>query len=482
MKKYKGLLCVAVCTFGLIGNIEAASLKIENGSAKAGTFNNEVKISLSDEDLVDYNKVEFQLAVSNTFYAQIDKLQANAITGLTFSQEENSSIVTYRFENKQANGSLNEADLGSILFKTSDSMDGNVTITPVNVIFYKKDGSGTMKPGDSGVKAIAGTVVYEKPKSSEASLTGLTVSQGTLSPEFDSSTTEYKVQVKDTINTIRISATPCPGAKVEGPGAHSLNMGENSFEIKVIAEDGFTENVYTVKVIRGEISEPNAYLKDLVINNIGAVLSPKFDSKNNKYTVEVGKDITKLDFKYELEDPMAEVTIEGNENYVEGENLVKIEVKSSDGKETQVYEITVIKNTEDKTETPTDDKEPEDDEKKKNNIWLIVGIVSVILIVVGSLTFVLFKKKKKKENTKLPLKRREGSEKTVEIETVEEENTEQSDYPTEEQSITDILKSELYDDDRTQKFDREDLEKLKEKLPDAKEEDQTKEFNFKDFE
>ncbi len=494
MKTFKSLLCLAVSWGCLIGGANAATLKIDDGSAQAGTEKNEIKISLTDEDLIDYNKVEFQLSISNTFYAQVTNVQPSTGAGLTFSPVYSGDIVTYTFT-AEGDSTLSEHELGTIVYRTSESMDSDVRITPVNVKFSKADGTEAIPGQSAGVKAIAGTVKYERPKSSEAILTGLTTTQGTLSPEFDPTVTEYKVQIKDTLNVIRFNAVPCQGATVTGDTTmRDLKMGETTGEITVTAEDGSTSTTYKITVIRGEITEPSAYLKDLIINNIGASLSPTFDSKNNKYTVHIGEDITKLDFKYELEDPMAEVKIEGNEDFVEGENLVKITVESSDKEDKQVYEITVIKEEEQSNE-PVDKDEPDEKDKKKTSVWLIVGIVVGILAIVGGVTFILFKKKKdakkKEEDAKLPLKRREGTEKTVEIDRVierpkhaapeTEEQQEKREYPTEEESITEILKTELYEDDRTQRFDSDEFKDLKKKIYDEDDDEETKEFNFKDF-
>lgn len=479
MKTFKSLLCIAACSIGMIGGVNAATIKVSDETVKAGTMHNEVKIKISDDDLSNFKKVEFQLSVSNTFYAQITNVQASTGTGLNYEIHTENDITTYTFK-----GDLSEKELATITFRTSDSMDSNINITPVNVKFYTDD-TNYQTPGDAGIKAIAGVIKYERPKSSEASLTSLVPSQGTLSPEFDSTHTNYTVQVKDTIAYIRFNAEACQGATVTGNGSTQLEMGENTIELEVTAEDGQTKNTYTIKVIRGEVVEPSAYIKDLVLNNIGATLSPKFDSKNNKYTVQIGKEIEKLDFKYELEDPLAEVTIEGNENFVEGENLVKIKVVSSNKEDEQIYEITVIKSEEEQKDPITEDKNDDSKDEKKINIWLIVGIVTVVLAVVAGVTIILFKKKKndkkKIDDTKLPLKRREGSEKTVEIDTVVEKPKHAAPQE-EEESITDILKTELYDDDRTQKFNDDELEKLKKKIYDDEEIDQTKEFNFKDFE
>ncbi len=440
MKTFKSLLCIAACSIGMIGGVNAATIKVSDETVKAGTMHNEAKIKISDDDLSNFKKVEFQLSVSNTFYAQITNVQASTGAGLSYEIHTENDITTYTFK-----GDLSEKELATITFRTSDSMDSNINITPVNVKFYTDD-NNYQSPGDAGIKAIAGVIKYE---------------------------------VKDPIAYIRFNAAASQGATVTGNGSTQLEMGENTIEIEVTAEDGQTKNTYTIKVIRGEVVEPSAYIKDLVLNNIGATLSPKFDSKNNKYTVQIGKEIEKLDFKYELEDPLAEVTIEGNENFVE------IKVVSSNKEDEQIYEITVIKSEEEQKDPITEDKNDDSKDEKKINIWLIVGIVTVVLAVVAGVTIILFKKKKndkkKIDNTKLPLKRREGSEKTVEIDTVVEKPKHAAPQE-EEESITDILKTELYDDDRTQKFNDDELEKLKKKIYDDEEIDQTKEFNFKDFE
>lgn len=489
MKTFKSLLCVAACTVGFIGSVNAATLSIGNDTTEASARGRSVPLELKDDDLNEYIRVEFQLGISETSYASISSFSYTA-SGMSYSLNGE----TYVIENE--NGLLAKK-LGDINYTTTENLNSNFKIVLNNVEFTKKDGT-KVRPGTSaGVKKTDGNITYERPKSTEAALNALTVSQGTLSPAFDKGITEYKVQVRDTINSIKINATPCAGATVTGTGTKPLNIGENLIEVEVTAEDGSTKNTYTINVIRGEIAEPSAYIKELTINNIGVSLSPAFDPKNNKYTVNIDKNISELNFKYELEDPMAEVTISGNENYVEGENLVTIKVISSDGSDEQTYEITVIKEAEEEsTEEPATPEEPNDKKEKKNNIWLIVGIVTVILIIIIGVSIILFKKKKDKkkkdyEESKLPLKRREGSEMTVEIDQVAEEDEyepkhesapkEESDL-TEKESITELLKSELYEDDRTQRFDSSEFEDLKKKIYDEDEIDQTKEFDFKDFE
>lgn len=488
MKKLKGLVCAAICAVSIIGGVNAATIAVGNDTTTAGARNRSVPLELRDDDLGDYSKVEFRLTISETTYATMSLSYEGK--GLTFSQNGDIYVV----ENTTGGG-LSAQTLGKITYSTTDELASNFKIVLNDVTFTKKDGT-TFKPGDAGIKKVDGTIKYEKPKSTDASLNNLTVSQGELTPAFDKNTKEYTVQVKDTISTIRLNATPCQGATVKGDGSKAITIGENSFDIEVTAEDGTTKNVYTIRVLRGEIAEPSTYLKSLEINNIGVTLSPKFDPKNNKYTINIGKDISKLNFKYETEYPLAEVEIEGNEDFQEGENLVNIRV-NAEGLEEQIYEITVIKEAEAVPDDPIDTPKVEEKKEKKVNIWLIVVIVIAILAVIGGVTFLLFKKKNnkksKEENSKLPLKRREGSEKTVEIAKMdaedsprhaqrepEEQNDEQDDI-SDEESITEILKSELYEDDRTQRFDSDEFKDLKKKIYEESDIEETKEFDFKDL-
>lgn len=84
----------------------------------------------------------------------------------------------------------------------------------------------------------------------------------------------------------------------------------------------------------------NKALKDLVVQNYK--LSPEFTSENTKYTLEVTKEVDKLEITPIPEDSEAKVQIAGNENFKIGNNIVKITVIAEDGT-TRIYTITVTK-------------------------------------------------------------------------------------------------------------------------------------------
>lgn len=480
MKKiFKRTILLASMLVLLSGSAEAASISIGSTTASSGTRKNSVPIKLEGSDLNIYKKVEFRLELSCISCASIS-YSSSLSSGFNFSN--NNGVYTV----EKAEG-LSETSLGNILFDTAMDLSENFDIVPKDVKFYKIEDDSVVAVEN----LVGGTITYKKPVSTDATLTSLTVSQGTMTPEFSPETTEYKVVVKDTINSIRLNAVAATGATKTGTGTKTLTMGENKYEISVTAEDGVTKKVYTVIVIRGEVAEPSAFLESLDINNIGLALSPEFDPKNNRYTVKVGTDITKLDIKYETEDPEAKVEIEGNENFKVGENEVIIKVTASDESDTQEYKITVLMEEEESIENIVDAPIV----KKKTNIPLIIGIVVGALLILGSVTFVLFKKKKDKDKNK---KKNDGDkddkqtdESEIEnIETPNEDNDQVSkeesttyDYAEEEvedRGVTDILRGELFEEDKTQQFD-ESMFKEYSKETDN-EIDKTKEFDFKDFE
>lgn len=512
MKKILGL---STCVLSLccLERVNAATLTIGNDTVTAGA-SREVTVELVDDNfhnIGEFQKIEFKLSLG-TAYATVDSIQP---VGVNFGQ----SGDVYSFSSSST--SLTAGTIGRIKYTTTAGLAGDFKITPVDVKFTKADGT-VVTTADPTVKIQEGNVKFERPKSKNAVLSGLIVSQGTLSPAFSQDVTDYKVQVRDTINSIRITPTAGENGKVSGGGTKSLAVGENIIELTVTSEDGSANKVYTVNVVRGEIAEPSAYLKSLSINNIGVELSPEFDSKNNKYTVTVDKNFNELNFKYETEDPLAEVKIEGNENFAEGENIVTITVKSS-GEEPkeQIYEITVIKEGEESEEESQVVEEPI--QKKKPSVWLIVGIVSAVLAIVGGVTLVLFKKKgkdkkKNKKNDKKdgnsPVKTKklslmeddEEEEYEEEVESDTEEVTGNSNYDDyfedsndtstlsstttlnrtsrlarRDESVTDILKGELFEDEKTRQFDSHSFkEKIDEMDDDSM--DKTKEFDFRDFE
>lgn len=109
-------------------------------------------------------------------------------------------------------------------------------------------------------------------------LASLSVSEGTLSPTFKSSITEYTVNLGKDVEKITVKASASDSkASVKGTGVLKVQPGENKIKITVTAENG-NPKVYTIKAIVDEspvvFTEFNG--KQLgVVRNLAAV--PQLD-------------------------------------------------------------------------------------------------------------------------------------------------------------------------------------------------------------
>jgi len=87
----------------------------------------------------------------------------------------------------------------------------------------------------------------------DATLSNLTVSEGKLSPAFNSDIYDYTVDVAYSIEKITITATASvTDATVVGTGEKQLAIGINFFTITVTATDGVTKSDYIVTVNRAD--------------------------------------------------------------------------------------------------------------------------------------------------------------------------------------------------------------------------------------
>ena len=174
----------------------------------------------------------------------------------------------------------------------------------------------------SGATSSNYTIIFEKGiltviKSSNAGLTDLAISKGTLSPTFAEGTKDYTAKVPNDIKAITVTPTTADTeAKVTVNGVEvpsgtisgeiPLQVGENTITTVVTAQDG-TVNTYTVIVTR----EPshNSGLIDLATSE--GTLSPTFGEGTKDYTTTVPNDIKTITLTPVTADATATVTIDG---------------------------------------------------------------------------------------------------------------------------------------------------------------------------
>ena len=99
-------------------------------------------------------------------------------------------------------------------------------------------------------------------KSSNCNLYTLEVSEGTLTPEFNTSTTYYEMTVAKDVKYIEVSAYPSDSkASVSVTDNDNIEPGENHMYITVTAENGDTR-LYTIRVIAGELEKDSMVTVD----------------------------------------------------------------------------------------------------------------------------------------------------------------------------------------------------------------------------
>lgn len=219
------------------------------------------------------------------------------------------------------------------------SDDENATVSGIGLVNLVdgKNVFDVIVTSESG-KTKTYTVNIYKGLSDNNYLAELEISNGSLDKEFNKLVNEYSITVPYEIDSISFVGYPEDDkANITGNGTYNLNVGENKITLTVISASGI-KNPYIINVTRE--TAVSAKLSRLEDNN-GYKIVPNFTQNNNNYMVTVDNEITTLDLIIETLDPNATYVVRGNENFVVGNNLVEIEVTSSDGKLTELYTIQV---------------------------------------------------------------------------------------------------------------------------------------------
>ncbi|MDR2928332.1 MAG: cadherin-like beta sandwich domain-containing protein [Cytophagaceae bacterium] len=184
-------------------------------------------------------------------------------------------------------------------------------------------------------------ICVNKQPSTDATLASLAVSNGVLTPAFNSAITSYTVNVVNSVAAVNIAATASDAAAtVAGAGAHPLQIGENVFNIAVTAEDGITTKTYTVRIVREGYST-QATLADLTVSD--CVLAPAFNSAVTGYAAEVASSITAVYITATASHAAATVAGTGAKALQMGANLFDITVTAQDGVTTKTYTVNITR-------------------------------------------------------------------------------------------------------------------------------------------
>ena len=227
---------------------------------------------------------------------------ANSVTQVTVTPTASDSSATIA-----VNGNTVTSGNGYIL--TSLTAGGTNTITVI------------VTAQDSTTKTYTITLTRAAALSDNADLTGLTISSGTLSPQFSSSDITYTASVANSVTQVTVTPTASDSSATIAVNGNtvtsgngyiltSLTAGEPTTVTVIVTAQDSTTKTYTITLTRAAALSDNADLTGLTISS--GTLSPQFSSSDITYTASVANSVTQVTVTPTASDSSATITVNGN--------------------------------------------------------------------------------------------------------------------------------------------------------------------------
>jgi LEA14-like dessication related protein len=192
----------------------------------------------------------------------------------------------------------------------------------VTEVRITSDGGTAPQPGAKNIWQGFNNIVFADPiLHTNANLSALALSAGTLSPVFAGATTSYTASVSNATSTVTLTPTVADSGRatvtVNGinvasgaaSGNIALAVGANTVTTIVTAEDGNTNKTYTVTITRAAPPSSNANLSNLALSQ--GTLAPVFASGTTSYTASVAFASSALTVTPTVADATASVMVNG---------------------------------------------------------------------------------------------------------------------------------------------------------------------------
>lgn len=275
---------------------------------------------------------------------------------------------------------------------------------------------GTKESVGETINAIESDFNSEEVPKDNTDLKVLRLNREGISPEFRQDIKEYYFIADEKTTFLNVTAIPKnENATVTISGNQDLRMGKNEIQIKVQSEDTTATDIYKIYVTRtANLTQANANLETLAFEQ--AMLNPEFSPDMTKYSIEIANETSQLNVLAIPQQERAVVTIRGNDEMKEGDNLISVLVTAEDGITNKIYEINVHRRTmeeeakkqeEDKIEAEkltaimeksdengTTNQDKTTDERKKNFIIEMIAFCIIIAIIIGGIYWEYHRKKK----------------------------------------------------------------------------------------
>lgn len=337
-------------------------------NANSATVNSgeEITITVTSTEALDaYNLDLKRESIGDLTLLSCSKSESGAIIEITGSSigyinasGTTKTLGTYKF--RAPNVTEKKTYTVKFLVNQGTEVNANVTVNP------KQETSNNGNNENNGSSANSGgsTTVTEPKKGTVTSckINGIKVNeyiniknQNSVSVLVNTSTGEgFKIYN----NLTKKTTTGKSGVNTNV----SIAEGTNTLTITLDSGYSTTRAIYSTKeeevkpniIEEPEEEEVKVLLKSLSIKGViseeeekvDLAITPEFSSEVYEYTLNLTpeqNDITKLDIEAVGTQDDFTVEITGNEELVDGENIITIIVKSKDGEKTATYQITVVK-------------------------------------------------------------------------------------------------------------------------------------------
>jgi hypothetical protein len=175
--------------------------------------------------------------------------------GYTFAQTEAEIREQFLLQYSYLGTDFGQVIIPEVIERDINTL-ASVRVAKVTALYTGETSQRTALVGEPGqIFVFANANLNVTQPSSNASLTALASSSGTLNPTFVSDFYVYNIAVANAVDEITLTPTPATGATVTVNGtsaatAVSLDVGTNAISVIVTASDGITVKVYTVIVTR----------------------------------------------------------------------------------------------------------------------------------------------------------------------------------------------------------------------------------------
>lgn len=211
---------------------------------------------------------------SATFVSTSAALTDLTLSGGTLSPDFNSDTTNY-------SASVSNSTASITLTPTVSDATASVTVNGIAVASGSASQAISLSGGANTITTVVTaqdsettktyTLTINRARSTNANLTALSTSSGTINPGFDAATLSYAASVSFATSSITVTPTVSEAnatiqiqvnsggyASVASAGTSSalaLNVGSNTIDVKVTAQDGTTIKTYTITVSRAKADQ-----------------------------------------------------------------------------------------------------------------------------------------------------------------------------------------------------------------------------------